>query len=346
MTYIVGINKKEYEFVTVISDIMVTKRYPDGSIVRENTALKTGLLFKGCLYGLSGDADAGQDFLLGFKQKVNKTNSIGENVEEFKEYIRSAEWKKGKGFEILFAIRNPSPDLYLLDSNNPELVLCKESLVTLGSGRRHFRNMVSNMKKHADSTIMQALKEKRTPIVYYPCFMCLWLSEQTLGFESSYLEKIGVGGIFHYCYQTSGKEARHQPIIFVLFSFDKSTQKISHKAYRISFINGFLLVDYLTDKKRITFTSDVERKDLRGYSVQENREFLKEIYRRSDAMPLYYFCGFAIYDPRHRGYYRGHFSSSRGKKVIDKEGNIESNYLKEITDIFESPRYLNQIGKC
>ncbi|MBA7691650.1 hypothetical protein ES703_100201 [subsurface metagenome] len=206
--------------------------------------------------------------------------------------------------------------------------------------------MVSNMKKYADNTIMQALKEKGTSIVYYPCFMCLWLSEQTLGFESSDLERIGVGGIFHFCYQTSDKEARHQPIIFVLFSFGKSTQEISYKAYRISFINGFLLIDYLTDKKRITFTSDVERKDLKGYNIQKNRELLKEIYRRSDKMPLYYFCGFGMYDPRHRGFCRTHFSSSRGKKIIDKEGNIESNYLKEIRDIFESPGYLNQFDKC
>jgi len=329
MTYIIGINKREHNFVTIISDIMVTREYPNGTIIRENTALKTGLLFDGCLYGLSGDARAGHDFLLGFKQKVNKTFSIKENVGEFIKYIKSANWSKGEGFKILFTIRNPVPELYLFDSDNPDLKLCNDPVVTIGSGKQYFDKMVLSMNEYVDSMIMRILKNKNIPIVYYPCFMCLWLSEQTLGFEKAFLEKIGVGGVFHFCYQTIDKEHRHLPIIFSLISLDKTTGKVDYKTYRVSFINGFLVIDYLTDNKRIAFTSPVERKDLNDCGIDKDSELLKEIYRRSDSLPLYYFCGFATYDPSHRGYYRAHLSCNNNK-VIDKGGNIAPEYLEEI----------------
>ena len=308
---------------------MVTLQYPNGTIIRENTALKTGLLFNGCLYGLSGDADAGRNFLLGFKQKVNKTALIKENVEEFKKYIKSNNWRKGGGFTVLFAIRNPIPELYLFDSNNPDLMLCNEPVVTIGSGKQHFDKLVLPMNEYVDNRIMRILKDKNIPIVYYPCFMCLWLSEQTLGFERAFLEKIGVGGVFHFCYQTIDKEHRHLPIMFSLISLDKTVGRVDYKTYRISFINGFLVIDYLTDNKRITFTSRVERKDLKNYDTEKDSELLKEIYKRSDSLPLYYFCGFAAYDSSYRGYYRFHFSCN-DKKVIDKNGKIDPEYLKEI----------------
>lgn len=329
MTYIVGINKKEHNFITLISDIMVTRMYSDGTIARENTALKTGLLFAGCLYGLAGDANAGEAFLLKFKDSLDENKSINENVEELKKHIKNNMWEKGNGFEILFAIRNPTPDLYLFNSSNSDLVLCKQSIVTLGSGKKDLDNLVTSMNQYVDSNIMQILKENKIPIVYYPCFMCLWLSEQTLGFENTYLEKIGVGGIFHFCYQTIDKEHRHLPIMFVLISLDKSTGKVDYKIYRISFVNGFLVIDYLIENKRAAFTSRVERKDLRNYRIEEDLELLKEIYKRSDSLPFYYFCGFAAYDPNHRGYYRFHLSCN-DKKVIDRNGRIDPSYLEEI----------------
>jgi len=41
MTYIVGIQKRAAKFVSIISDVMVTKHYRDGTTQRDLTALKT-----------------------------------------------------------------------------------------------------------------------------------------------------------------------------------------------------------------------------------------------------------------------------------------------------------------
>ena len=51
---------------------MLSIDYPNGIQMRANTGLKTGLLFKGCIYGISGDWEASKAFLLDFKKNVNR----------------------------------------------------------------------------------------------------------------------------------------------------------------------------------------------------------------------------------------------------------------------------------
>lgn len=173
MTYIVGINKKEYNFSAIISDIMVTYKYPDGRVIRENTALKTGLLFKGCIYGVSGDADAAYSFLLRFKQRVNKRNDFDKNFEEFNSYIDDC--KRTRCFEradfrILLSIRDPNPRFYIFNSKESCLQGCDRAVVTLDSGKRILDSIVFKGKDTADNLILQKMKSDKIPIVYYPCF--------------------------------------------------------------------------------------------------------------------------------------------------------------------------------
>ena len=90
MTYIVGIRIPERNFLTIISDIMVTYQYSDGRIEKENNALKVGRLFDGCLYGLAGDATCGHDFLVAFKKSIDFKDKTSSNFNKLCEYVSSS----------------------------------------------------------------------------------------------------------------------------------------------------------------------------------------------------------------------------------------------------------------
>jgi len=339
MTYIVGIRKPEHNFLTIISDIMVTKIYSDGRIYKENTALKTGRLFDGCIYGLSGDANYGIKFLVSFKKSINFKNTINNNFNKLRDYISSSQWDSGEGFKVLFGIRNPIPEFYLLDSTTREFRLLEDSVYTMGSGKRLLDEIVLSGYNYSNSYIMNELNQKNAPIVYYPCFLSLWLSELALGFEEKQLEEVGVGGIFHYIYQTETKENSSMPLVFVLSKIEND--KLVQNSYRISLLNGYLIIENLTINSVSVFSSEVERQDLSEKGFLDNEEILTEAHKRSRELPMYYFCGFATHDPSYRGFYTGHFSSN-DTKVIDWNGNVRSDFQDKIYKNLKVAKEMNK----
>ncbi|MDP8229864.1 MAG: hypothetical protein P9L93_02045 [Candidatus Gorgyraea atricola] len=339
MTYIVGIRKPEHNFLTIISDLMVTKKIPDGKIQKENNALKTGYLFDGCIYGLSGDATAGHKFLGSFKKSIDCKNSVKNNVEKLSNFIKSSKWNSGSGFKVLFGIRNPNPEFFLLDSHTREFKLLDECLYTMGSGQMLLDKIVSQAYNYSNSFIMEKLKQKKAPIVYYPCFICLWLSELVLGFEEKQLSEIGVGGIFHYVYQADKKECSPMPIVFVLSKLENN--KLVQKSYRVCLINGYLIIENLSDGSVSVFTSEVERQDLAEKGLLDSDDILQEARKRSRNLPIYYFCGFATHDPSYRGFYSAHFSCNE-IKVIDWEGNVRSDFQDKVDKNLRISQELNK----
>jgi hypothetical protein len=151
-------------------------------------------------------------------------------------YIKSNNWAKGSGFKILFSIRNPNPQFYLFDSNRTELILCTESLITLGSGKDLLDKLVLESKVILNKFITRKLKEHKAGIVYYPCFLSLWLIERILGQENSILAKAGVGGMFHFCYQTPLKECPSAPLVYIIIRLSDTKEIIDYKIYRTLFV--------------------------------------------------------------------------------------------------------------
>ena len=193
--------------------------------------------------------------------------------------------------------------------------------------------------KYSNSFIMDKLKQNKTPIVYYPNFLCLWLSELVLGFEEEQLRKIGVGGIFHYIYQTEEKEHSSMPVVFVLSKLENN--KLVQNSYRTCLINGYLVVENLKSKHISVFTSKVERQDLAEKGLLDSEEILQEAHRRSRELPIYYFCGFATHDPSYRGFYSAHFSCVN-TKVIDWNGNVKSDFQDKINTNLKISKEMNK----
>ena len=86
--------------------------------------------------------------------------------------------------------------------------------------------------------------DNRESGVYNRNFYCLWLSELTMGFEVTKLEKIGVGGLFHFCFQTNKKEGRQQPSVFIFSVPDIKKKAIYNYMYRVTFVERYLVEHY------------------------------------------------------------------------------------------------------
>jgi hypothetical protein len=70
MTYILGIQKKDYNFSALLCDLMVSFSDQDGTVIdRDNSSLKSGLLFEGCIFGVAGNASLAKRFILGLPEE-------------------------------------------------------------------------------------------------------------------------------------------------------------------------------------------------------------------------------------------------------------------------------------
>ena len=84
---------------------MVSFQDHDGNIInRNNSSLKTGLLFEGCIYGAAGNANLAKQFIVGFKGIVDKSKSMEYNWDLFHRYSK-AEFSdpSGESFKVLLS---------------------------------------------------------------------------------------------------------------------------------------------------------------------------------------------------------------------------------------------------
>lgn len=336
MTYILGIKKDG--FSTIISDLMVSFKNPSKNeiIKRENTSLKSGILFKGCIFGLAGNATLGLDFINKFKEIADPLNSSEQNWQLFQKYIKafSSDYNR-EGFEMILSYRTKEcPILFLFNSKNNSLSIINRDICTIGSGKIILDDIIENRRNIAENAILKHMHKEKIPIIYFPYFYCLCLSELTMGFEYSFLEKIGVGGLFHFCYQTNKFETRQKPAVYILIETIKNIKTICNYIYRVAFIDGFLVVDNpLAKPQRQIITSSFERPDIDSLDKNGIKKIGDFINKKTDEEKYYYFCGFGFKNPDKRGSFVCHISGPKGKLVVDKLGNIGKNYKKAIEEI-------------
>lgn len=333
MTYIVGIQKPASNFSALICDLMVTFEDHDGNVIdRNNASLKTGLLFEGCIYGVAGNANLAKKFITGFRDIVDKSKTMEVNWHLFQDYSKcNFSDQSGNSFKVLLSCRvSGHPQLFLYDSSQKVVSKIEDEIFTIGSGKEVLDDIIEVRRGMAEKAIVERMSKDSIPILYYPYFYCLWLSELTMGFETSKLEKIGVGGLFHFCFQTDIKEGRQQPSVFVLSVPDTENKKIYNHVYRITFVDKFLVVDNPLVKPSRFIIMPFEMSNSDSISMEQLQELGQEINNEANLQQFYYFCGFGFPSPKFRGSFICHLSSDKNKLVVDKEGNIHPNFRKKI----------------
>jgi hypothetical protein len=319
MTYILGL--KQPGLNAIISDARISWKSNDNGWEGDNTALKTGLFFTGCIFGRVGNSEHSANFITRFKSRIE---SVSDNTQEcwrqlqvfVDEYPFSS--SPDNHFQLLLSCRlDETPEFYILDSKTG---LSKQddtsaiSVVTLGSGKtildvqvaNDFLTRIEKVQNYMiDSGEFHSLKFIRYITLY---LLCLWLSELSLTFESSVLNQHQVGGVFHFLCQDSKTEQLQSPAVYIFSTFSPSSQTILGWIYRVAFARGGLYVEI---HKPYNPASGLPREETEKHILFDKAsspsldkisvgQLQQEANDAISKLPFCFFCGFGFTPPQDR----------------------------------------------
>lgn len=328
MTYVVANNTNGY--TSIISDTRVTFRQK-GIEWGDNTALKTGFLFPGCIFGRAGDDYHSLEFMRAAKLFVIGRRSLEEFWNKFEQFTGSYAFptKHKDQFEMVISSRaSGKPRLYKLDCNKG-LVPVGANAVSIGSGKQLLDPFVMD---GGIRLMRQTVVGNNLPPAAAPYSLCLLLTECAQGIERPTLEKAYVGGIFHFNIQSANGEERQRPALYVLSSPDFKNKNLYSWMYRVAFAQGALVVETLTPPGQEVDAPQGKSETvilLETSTVSFSKEELavrkRKIIEEIDAQPSYWFCGSGGINLEHRNSHLMHIAND-GRCVVAKNGQISSEY--------------------
>jgi len=238
MTYIVGVKYGSYS--AILCDSRVS--FENSSRDAENTWLKSGLFFHGCMFAYCGAVYPARKFIIACRTHLTVYGTIESFWENFCHFVASYDFPKGDdSFQLLLSSRaNQHVQLYILDSEKGRLDKCTSNIVTLGSGAVYLDDFVyANFGRIYITGNREIDARPETS----PWMWCLQLMERVQGLEVVRLQELGVGGYFHFSYQTPSEESRQPPAVYVLCDYVAERQLITSWAYRISFCKAALVIE-------------------------------------------------------------------------------------------------------
>ncbi|HEX2882260.1 MAG TPA: hypothetical protein VHO25_22220 [Polyangiaceae bacterium] len=230
MTYVVA--AKRFGQTAIIADMGVTWR-KDRAV--SNVAVKTGILFNGCAYGISGAAEAAYSVLKDFKLGIPDNQDPAKTWRNFVGFLeRRAPSTSAERFQLVLSSRHSgTPELLTFDSMRPALVAI-DHLVTLGAGR----DFLDMPLQEADQDLLTqtiALLSGHGALDLWPAVYCLWLSQYSSSQDYDLREahkKCGVAGLYHYITQDADGEWHQPPSVYTLVT--SSPTKLVAETYRVA----------------------------------------------------------------------------------------------------------------
>lgn len=311
MTYILGIN--EFNANAIICDTRVTW-WRSGKKEGENISLKSGMLFPGCLYAITGDVYEAGTLIKAFKQKIDGTyNNLPGLWNDFIKFSESyiLTINRKDRFSLLLSSRcQGQPEFFILDSDNG-IERVDKNLVTLGSGTEILDNIVQKWFKNRQNLIRNIIIKNKLPEFTFPYFYCLWLNEIVQGEELSVLEQHNVGGIFHFQLQDSKGDYSQLPAVYVLSAANDDVKTVYIWVYRVAYVRDCLIVDNpIKEAREFLFSSIARPSRSTDNYFADWADVIKDIEKQADSLPFYYFCGFGFPQMKHRGPFGCHVTSS------------------------------------
>jgi len=348
MTYIACF--RNFGLNTIISDTRVTKDF-NGQRFGVNIALKTGVLYNGCIYGLVGNSDRGREFLLAFLQTLPENSNPKGSWSLIERFISGYNFPVSprEHFQIILSTRHSDPpDLYLLDSARGKLEYLgfEERWFSFGTGKPILDSYVGG---YFIPQMKDIIKKQRLPFTAYPYVLCFKLTQFAQTFERSLLERYNVGGVFHCIFQVHDGDVPQSPSFYYYLSIDHKNKKIYTWGYRVCRVkNGRgVAVDILIPPKqdpnypqgrqdRSVFFDNIVWPNMPSLS---DKTFVNqlgaEIKSEIDSQPLYYFCGIGFSNPLDRR--AGLLLTVTGEKkyVLDSKWQILPEIWKYLVKDFE-----------
>lgn len=328
MTYILGINQLGIN--AIICDTRVTTWRSEKRVSGANIALKSGLLFPGCIYGITGDIDSARSFIIECKEILTGKGTLLSFWDKFIGFIEifRNRHKTGK-FTLLLSSRNHGhPKFYTLDFPSGELAEVGR-FVTLGSGKQILDVHVDNLYNKRSTIIDKVILENNIPEFTFPYFYCLWLNEISLGMDASTLEEYDTGGVFHFLWQDSKGEHSQHPAVYVLNDADIKNKIIYEYIFRVAFSEGALIYENPIQNEMEILIESAARPIL-GVSLKHR----EAITREAKKLPYYYFCGIGFANPSYRGEFGFHVTTKRDY-IVKRDGWMDDRHRRLIASKFE-----------
>ena len=243
------------------------------------------------------------------------------------------------GFQLLLSERSSGKPLFHTFDSKEGFKENVEPPITLGTGKDLLDDFVFGTWKAKAHELL--LDQSSLSSLHFPYLYALLLMERSQGFEASQLQEQGVGGYFHFAYQTGNTDSRQAPAVYVLVDVDHTSKNLIGWVYRVSFCGPALVVECPVKNQRcvhLESSSWPKCKDLTKFEIEEL--FSKTILE-SEAQPYYNFCGFGVANPELRAGNCFEFTAT-DNYLIDRDGNSTPKYDSILKKLISDGMRLNK----
>lgn len=343
MTYVCGYQDNNINFI--ICDTKITWGKQSVSKKSLDVAVKSGHLFRGCIYARTGNMVNSGRFLMSAKRRIQQSDDEADFWSQFVDFIEEYPFPKKGSFTLLLSTRaSGKPEFYRLDSANG-LAVCESELAGLGSGTGLLNPVVEKeirkLARHRE--MIPADAEDQIPVDASGYRLCQNLTLYAQSQEQSLMAQHDVGGVFHFIAQTSGQEYRQRPSLFIISVIDQSHNSIYLWMYRVApVMGGIVLETYLPPRQDKTHplgglmrdsyfdyvsTEGVQKAILGG---KAGKEFSSRLTDELGTLEFYYFLGWGFAHSRYRSNFGWHFLYEGDEGLVTPEGDVEEFIATEI----------------
>lgn len=329
MTYVAGILSNKT--CVLICDSRVSF---DATTLDNNYALKSGHLFPGCIYaGTCNDTNVMRDFIRRLKTLLTGRRTPTEFWGIFVRYFETyGGLKPDQHFQLLISSRHTGePRLYIADSLLSSVVEQQTDVVSLGSGKQYLDPVLHKTLLDRHRSILDQIKRDKAPEWFWGYWYCLALTECAQGDLAYELNKIGVGGIFHFGYQNCAEEKRQHPAVYDIVSIFPTKHQINHYIYRATFEQMALVVENPAENVHAVCIDGAVWPKIDELNQVDRGALMEAIFQGANAQPFYYFFGLGFSDDRHRGKWLSHLNLGNNQFVVTR-GKIDHPFITQYVE--------------
>jgi hypothetical protein len=119
----------------------------------------------------------------------------------------------------------------------------------------------------------------------------LFLTQQCQGDEFSTLERVGVGGIFHFTFQTAEQDCRQPPTVLLLTRYDAARVGFVYWAFRIAWVRRALVVHNAAERTVACLIDMPAMTEFASLGPDELATYSEEVCREALEYPVYELLG-------------------------------------------------------